>query len=107
MTENYHKPMKTNKNILIRDLTEEDNAILCELRTLTGMKTNSQAILKVLRNYLTIKQDLETVIDEFLSFKDTAMQEIDKLNSVRDAMGVGRERFCRRKIVIENGMRRI
>lgn len=47
--------MSKNKNILIRDLTPLQQTQLVELKYLTGQKTASQAILRVLADYKELR----------------------------------------------------
>lgn len=96
-----------NKNILIRGLTEEDNMLLGHIRKLLSAKTNSKAVLKMIRNYAVVKGDLETVIDEYTKMRKEYFEISDTLNSIRVTLGMKHTTAFRKKIVIENGKRRI
>jgi hypothetical protein len=96
-----------NKNILIRGLTDEDNSFLEHIRNLLGAKTNSKAVLKMIRNYTTVKSDLETVIGEYLKMKQEYFKMSDTLNGIREALGMKRIINWKEWIVIENGQRKI
>jgi hypothetical protein len=96
-----------NKNILIRGLTEEDNSLLEHIRNLLGEKANSRTVLKMIRNYTTVKSDLETVIGEYLKMKQEYFKMSDTLNGIREALGMKRIINWREWIVIENGQRKI
>jgi hypothetical protein len=56
-------------HIYKRNLSEKENVMLCELRKVTGIKTNTQAVLFASREYLKfIKQaeDLKLKISSLL-----------------------------------------
>lgn len=99
--------MKKNKNILIRDLTDDDNLILDDLRKSMGIKTNSSAMLGLLREYGSVKADLETLILEYKKLAAKNMELSDSLNKVREALGQKREPYARLRFVIKNGTERI
>jgi hypothetical protein len=96
-----------NKNILIRDLTEEDNMLLEHIRNILRAKTNSKAVLKMIRDYATVKRDLETVIDEYTKIRNEYFEISDTLNNIRVALGMKRILAFKKKIVIEKGKRKI
>jgi hypothetical protein len=96
-----------NKNILIRGLTDEDNIILEHIRNLLGVNTNSKAVLKMIRDYVSVKSDMETVIAEYVEMRKKYLEMGDTLNTIQVALGMKYTMLCRKKIVIENGKRRI
>ena len=99
--------MKANKNIIIRNLTNEDNQILDSLRTLTGSKTNSQTILRIIREYAGIMQDLDAIIAELQAVCAQKQTIANMLNDIRQILGYKREFSVRKKIDIKNGTQKI
>jgi hypothetical protein len=70
-----------NKNILIRDLTPEQNERLALLQKKFGVKTNSQAMLMLLRYCVFTDDELTTMMEiyeEVGKFCFAAMQELKK-----------------------------
>ena len=80
------KPPST--NVLIRNLSEFDQATLEELKVLLGEKTSSQTLLKLLRNYkqLINKVDVLDKMNESLQADNNELRKkIDNLrNSFKD-----------------------
>jgi hypothetical protein len=99
--------MKQNKNILIRNLTEQDNQILDELRKLTKAKTNSQAVLKAIREYMIVKQDLDNLTAEYSALSEQYKGDSDTVNKIREQLGLKRVMNLRKKIVIKSSQLKI
>ncbi len=53
------------KNVLIRDLTEEQSNRLLQLQKKFGVKTNSQALLLLLRYCVFFDDEVQTLIDMY------------------------------------------
>jgi hypothetical protein len=69
-----------NKNILIRNLTEKQNERLLLLQKKFGVKTNTQAMLLLLRYCVILDDELSTLIELYYDFgliAFAAMQELD------------------------------
>ena len=70
-----------NKNILIRNLTKEQNERLLSLQKKFGVKTNSQALLLLLRYCVILDDELSDLMqmyDDLAKASFTAMQELKK-----------------------------
>ena len=68
-----------NKNILIRNLTKEQNERLLSLQKKFGVKTNSQALLLLLRYCVILDDELSDLMqmyDDLAKASFTAMQEL-------------------------------
>jgi hypothetical protein len=70
-----------NKNILIRDLTAEQNERLALLQKKFGVKTNSQALLLLLRYCVVLDDELTDLMEMYENLGRTcfcAMKELEK-----------------------------
>lgn len=70
-----------NKNILIRNLTGEQNERLSLLQKKFGVKTNSQALLLLLRYCVVLDDELSNLMEMYDDLAKTsfaAMQELEK-----------------------------
>jgi hypothetical protein len=56
------------KNILIRNLTEEQNSRLQQLQGKFGVKTNSQALLMLLRYCVITDDEITNLVDLYSQF---------------------------------------
>lgn len=59
---------KKNKNILIRNLTEDQNKRLQQLQTKFGVKTNSQALLMLLQYCVITDDEISDLIELYTQF---------------------------------------
>lgn len=59
---------KNNKNILIRNLTNEQNKRLQQLQAKFGVKTNSQAILMLLQYCVITDDEISTLRELYEQF---------------------------------------
>jgi cell division protein FtsB len=73
-------------NILIRNLSEFDQAILGELTALFGEKTSSKAIIKLLRDYKRLKER-EAVLERLNETLQTENSELrQKIENLRKSL---------------------
>ncbi|MBF0649142.1 hypothetical protein IR083_09950 [Dysgonomonas sp. GY75] len=70
------------KNILIRDLTEEQNKRLLQLQEKFGVKTNSQALLLLLQFCVITDDEITSLIEMYESFGITAFEGFKILEQV-------------------------
>ena len=78
--------MKQSNIIQIRNLTEEDNAILLELKKQFNIKTNSQAALQVLRTFLPLFNNYNNLRSDYKTAVDLIKEYEDILNSIRSSI---------------------
>ena len=65
------------KNIIIRDLTKEDNRIIEEVKEQTGEKTASKAVLRASSEYLLYRK-------KYYDIERRYFKLIDKLESLKN-----------------------
>ena len=83
------------KNVLMRNLSEEQSQLIDQVLKLTNEKTGSKAILSALADYVKMKADIENYKSDemskyilMMSKVKTEMRELEiSVNAVRSAVG--------------------
>ncbi|GAB6122301.1 hypothetical protein [Dysgonomonas termitidis] len=75
------------KNILIRDLTEDQNKRLLQLQEKFGVKTNSQALLLLLQYCVITDDEITDLMELYEQFGMTAFEGWKILEKVPGAEG--------------------
>ena len=73
------------KNILIRDLTDQQNQRLLQLQKKFSVKTNSQALLLLLQYCVITDDEITTLMEMYEQFGLTAFEGLQILKSIDEA----------------------